>query len=117
MTHSTWWRCAWLFNRRVAMALLWSALVIGAAVAVNLAGIQAVGGIAKWERWLQTQAWVFLIWRIALYAATARGWWWMRQRVLRREPIAETRLRFLRLEIAAVTAIVLMEGSFWLRHG
>ncbi|WP_321897218.1 hypothetical protein [Burkholderia cepacia] len=103
----------WLFNRRVGAALLWMGVVIGAAVVVNLAGIRIVG----WQRWLHAHAFVFLIWRLGLYAVTARGWWWMRQRVQRREPAVETRQRLLRIEIAAVAAIALMEGSAWLQHG
>lgn len=117
MTRSGWWRFAWLFNRRVGMALFWSALVLGAAVAVNLAGIRIVGGIDGWERWLRAHAMVFLAWRLCLYAGTAWGWWWMRRRVQQREAAAETRQRFLRIEVAAVVAIVLMEGSAWLQHG
>ncbi|WP_175687308.1 hypothetical protein [Burkholderia multivorans] len=114
MTRPSGWRFAWLFNRRVGAALLWTALIIGAAVAVNLAGIHIVGGVEGWQHWLHAQAGVFRVWRVCLYAATAWGWWWMRQRVLRREPAAETRQRFLRIEIAAVAAIMLMEGSAWL---
>lgn len=117
MTRKNWWRFAWLLNRRVGNALLWSALVIGAAMAVNLAGIRILGGIDGWERWLQAHANVFLAWRLCLYAATAWGWWRMRQRVLQREPAVETRQRLMRVEIAAVTVIVLTEGSAWLPHG
>ncbi|WP_075257970.1 hypothetical protein [Herbaspirillum camelliae] len=110
-------RFAWLFNRRVGMALLWTALIVGVAVAVNLTGIHLAGGIEGWERWLQARAGVFRVWRIGVYLATAWSWWWMRRRVLQREPAAETRQRFLRIEVAAVVAIVLMEGSAWLQHG
>lgn len=41
----------------------------------------------------------------------------MRQRVRQREPTVATRQRFIRIEVAAVTAIVLMEASVWLKHG
>ena len=117
MTRPKSWQFAWLFNRRIGVALLWSTLVIGAAVLVNLAGIHLVGSIDGWERWLRTHAAVFLVWRLCLYAGTISGWWWMRRRVQRRESLLETRLRFLRIEVAAVAAIVLMEGSAWLPHG
>jgi len=117
MMRQPWWRCAWLFNRRVGVALLWGLVVVGAAAIVNLAGIRIVGSIDGWEHWLRRHTGVFLVWRLCLYALTAWGWWWMRQRVLRREPATETRRRFLRIEVAAVTAIVLMEGSAWLQHG
>ena len=73
MTRSNWWLFTWLFNRRVGVALLWSALVIGAAVLVNLFGIRIVGGIDGWERWLRTHAIVFLTWRLCLYAGTVWG--------------------------------------------
>jgi hypothetical protein len=117
MIRTNWWRFVWLFNRRVGVALLWSALVIGAAVVVNLAGIRIVGGVNGWERWLQGHTEAFLAWRLCLYAVTAWGWWWMRQRVRQREATAETHQRFLRVEIAAVAAIVLMESSAWLQRG
>lgn len=108
MTRLPWWRFAWLINRRIALSLAWCGLIAGAAVAANVAG---------WERWMRVHAGVFLAWRLCLYAITARGWWWMRQRVLMREPSAETRQRFIRIEIAAGAAIGLMEGSAWLQDG
>ena len=57
------------------------------------------------------------MWRLLLYAATAYGWWWMRGRLRQREPSAEAHQRLRRTEIAAVTALVLLEGSQLLRHG
>ncbi|MCC4113931.1 hypothetical protein LLG90_01050 [Aromatoleum toluclasticum] len=117
MTGRIWLRPAWLFNRRVGIALLWLLLVAGVAVAVNVAGIHVVGSINGWERWLHAHSAHFLAWRLALYAGTAYGWWWMRQRLQQREPGAGTHQRLLRVEIAAVTTIVLLEGSQLLRHG
>ena len=117
MTGRTWLRPTWLFNRRVGVALLWALLVAGIAVAVNVAGIHVVGGIDGWERWLRAHSAHFLVWRLFLYAATAYGWWWMRQRLRQREPSAEAHQRLLRIEIATVTTIVLLEGSQLLRHG
>ena len=117
MTGLTWLRPAWLFNRRVGIALLWTLLVAGIAVAVNVVGIHVVGGIDGWEQWLRAHSSHFLVWRLLLYAATAYGWWWMRQRLRQREPEAGTHHRLLRVEIAAVTTIVLLEGSQLLRHG
>ncbi len=52
-----------------------------------------------------------------LYAATAYGWWWMRRRLREREPSPEAYQRLLRVEIAAVVALVLLEGSQLLRSG
>ncbi|SUD31443.1 Uncharacterised protein [Pseudomonas fluorescens] len=117
MTLPTWLRLSWFFNRRVGATLVWICLVVGAAVAVNIAGIHLVGDIHGWERWLQAHSGYFLLWRLCLYAVTATGWWWMRGRLRQREPAAETHRRLLRTEIATVIAIVLLEGSAWLRHG
>ena len=39
------WRRPWLFNRRVGLALLWTALLLIAAVAINAAGIRMAGSI------------------------------------------------------------------------
>lgn len=116
MTARTWLRPWWMFNRRVGIALLWALLVVGIAVAVNVAGIHVVGGIGGWERWLRTHSAHFFAWRLLLYAATACGWWWMRQRLRQREPAAETHQRLLRTEIAAVATLVLLEGGQWLRN-
>lgn len=118
MTGRTWLRWpTWLLNRRVGIALLWVLLVAGIAVTVNVAGIHVVGNIDGWERWLHAHAAHFFVWRLLLYAATAYGWWWMRRRLGQREPSAETHQRLLRIEIAAVTTIALLEGSQLLRHG
>lgn len=117
MTGRTWLRPTWLFNRRVGIALLWALLIFGVAVAVNVAGIHVVGSIDGWEHWLRAHSAHFLAWRLVLYAATAYGWWWMLQRLRQREPTAETHQRLLRVEIAAVVTVVLLEGSQWLRNG
>ena len=53
MTIENWLRPAWLFNRRVGMALLVALLVASIAVAVNIVGISIVGSIDDWERWLR----------------------------------------------------------------
>lgn len=115
-TARTWWRPAWLFSRRVGVALLWLVLVIGIAVAVNIVGIRVVGGIDGWEHWLRAHTAHFFVWRLVVYAATAYGWWRMRVR-LRREPGPETHQRLLRTEIAAVVTVVLLEASQLLRSG
>jgi len=117
MTWPTWLRPSWLFNRRAGIALLWALLIFGVSVTVNVAGIHVVGSIDGWERWLHAHSAHFLAWRLALYAVTAYGWWWMRQRLRQREPMAETHQRLLRVEIAAVVTLVLLEGSQWLRNG
>ena len=110
-------RPAWLFNRRVAAALLWVLAVAGIAAGVNVVGLHVVGSIDGWERWLREHSAHFFVWRLLLYAATAYGWLWMRRRLRAREPSAETHQRLLRVEIAAVVTLVLLEGSQLLRSG
>jgi hypothetical protein len=103
--------------RRVGVALLWCAPVGIAAVLAHLLGIRLLGSVDGWQRWLQSHAGFFVAWRCGLYVLTGYGWWWMHRRVRQREPGIETRHRLLRIEIAAVAAVVLLEGSAWLRHG
>ena len=117
MTIENWLRPAWLFNRRVGMALLVALLVASIAVAVNIVGISIVGSIDDWERWLRAHSAHFLVWRLLVYTVTAYGWWWMRGRLREREPDSESHQRLLRVEIAAVVTIVLLEASQLLRAG
>lgn len=107
----TWLRPRWLFSRRSAKALLWTVVIITAAVGTNIAGIYLVGSVADWERWLAAGAGYFLVWRLCLYGATAYGWVWMRRRLLAREADAQARRRLVRSEIAGVLAIVALETS------
>jgi hypothetical protein len=106
-----------LFNRRVGAVLLWGLLMAGVALAVNLTGIHVVGSIGGWERWLHAHARHFLVWRLLLYAAMALGWWWLRARLRQREPAVQAHRRLMRIEIAAVVTLMLLEGSQLLRHG
>ncbi len=104
-----------LFNRRAMKALLWTVLLVAAAVGANIVGIYLVGSVANWERWLAATAGYFLVWRMCLYGATAYGWVWMRRRLLAREAQRgadrQARRRLLRSEIAGVAAIVALEAS------
>jgi hypothetical protein len=84
-TRASWLRPRWLFNRRAAKALLWTVVLVAAAVGANIVGIYLVGSVANWERWLAATAGYFLVWRLCLYGATAYGWVWMRRRLLARE--------------------------------
>ncbi len=108
-------RQRWLFSRRAAKALLWTVVIVAAAVGANVAGIYLVGSVAGWERWLAASAGYFLVWRLCLYGATAYGWMWMRRRLLAREAdlaaVQQARRRLLRSEIAGVVAIVALEAS------
>lgn len=101
----------WLFNRRAAWTLLWTVLLLAAAVAANVAGIYFLGSIAGWEQWLAEASGFFLLWRLCLYGVTAYGWMWMRRRLLARHSDAHARRRLLRTEIAAVLALVILECS------
>ena len=111
-TRASWWRPSWLFSRRAAKALLWTVVLVAAAVGANLLGIYLVGSVAGWERWLAAASGYFLVWRLCLYGATAYGWVWMRRRLLAREADdAQAQRRLVRSEIAGVAAIVALEAS------
>ena len=114
-SRASWLRPRWLFNRRAMKALLWTVLLVAAAVGANIVGIYLVGSVANWERWLAATAGYFLVWRMCLYGATAYGWVWMRRRLLAREAQIsadeQARRRLVRSEIAGVIAIVALEAS------
>lgn len=114
---ATWLRPRWLFSLRAAKALLWTVVIIVAAVGANIAGIYLVGSVAGWQRWLAASAGYFFIWRLCLYGVTAYGWIWMRRRLLAREADMQTRRRLIRTEIAAVAAIVALEASLLMQAG
>ena len=119
--NAAWLRPRWLFSRRAAKALLWTAVITAAAVVANIVGIYLVGSVAGWERWLAASAGYFLMWRLCLYGATAYGWVWMRRRLLAREAQRgadrQARRRLLRSEIAGVIAIVALEASLLMQAG
>ncbi|MCC4607862.1 hypothetical protein LL967_08250 [Xanthomonas campestris pv. zinniae] len=104
-------RFVWLLNRRLGIALLWTALAMGIAVTANLVGIRMLGGIDAWSQWLRAHAGYFFAWRLVLYGATAWGWWWMHRRLRQREASTETFCRLRRAEIASVVVIALLEIS------
>jgi hypothetical protein len=47
--NAAWLRPRWLFSRRAAKALLWTAVITAAAVVANIVGIYLVGSVAGWE--------------------------------------------------------------------
>ena len=112
---ATWLHPRWLFSWRAAKALLWTVVLVAAAVGANVVGIYLVGSVAGWEQWLTATAGYFLVWRLCLYGATASGWIWMRRRLLAREDQngadRQARRRLVRSEIAGVVAIVALEAS------
>lgn len=77
--------------------------------AISAIGIRIVGNVIAWQRWLHGHAWLFMIWRLMLYAAIACGWHQTYQRVRQREGSAEARRRLRRAEIGAVLAIGTIE--------
>ena len=97
--------------RRWLLVALWILLIAVAAAAINAAGIRLVGGVGAWEQWLAQHEVHSLVWRLMLYGATGYGWWWMRARLLLREPGVATRVRLLRVEVAAVLTVVILEGA------
>ena len=111
----TWRPLRWLFSRRAAKTLLWTVVLVTAAVGANLLGIYLGGSVTSWEQWLAATAGYFLVWRLCLYGATAYGWVWMRRRLLAREAQngadGQARRRLVRSEIAGVIAIVALEAS------
>ncbi|MBB4131736.1 hypothetical protein [Xanthomonas sp. 3075] len=111
MTEKRGYRFAWLLNRRLGIALLWTALAIGIAVAANVVGIRMLGGIDAWSHWLRAHAGYFFAWRLVLYGATAWGWRWMHLRLRQREASTEAFSRLQHTEIASVLVIALLEIS------
>ncbi|MDA8454269.1 hypothetical protein M4R22_05800 [Acidovorax sp. GBBC 3334] len=85
--------------------------MIGIAVAVNLLGIRVLGGVDAWKQWLKADAGYFLTWRMALYAAAAGSWWRLRKRMRQNDTHAEEAPRLLRVEVASILAILLLETS------
>lgn len=112
-----WRRVCEGFGRRMAKALLWTSVLLAAALAANLIGIYRFGSIDGWARWMAAASGYFLLWRLCLYAATAIGWRWMRRRLLAREPNEAARRRLIRAEVAGVLAIAALECSLLLQVG
>lgn len=96
-------------GRSLVTALVMLLAITVVMIAVHAVGIRIVGNVAAWQRWLHLHAWMFRLWRLALYVAILRGWWWMRTRVHQRDRSPDARCRLTRAEIAAVLAIVLTE--------
>lgn len=103
------WR--WLFNKRTAQALAWTALLLLVAVAVNVIGIGIVGDLQGWSRWLDAHARLFLIWRIFLYLALGVSWWGIRRRIMASVGSAREGARLIRVEVAAVVTLLVLEIS------
>jgi hypothetical protein len=101
--------------RSLAWTLGWVLILVLFASGVNLVGIRIVGDVDGWSHWLQGHRLYFLGWRVCLYGGTAYGWVWMRKRIRCREPGAPTRARLLRVEMAVVFAILLIEATLFLQ--
>ena len=99
----------WRLRRSLIIVLAMLAALTVVTIILHVIGIRLVGGIVAWQRWLNVHAWLFGVWRLGLYVAIVRGWWWMRTRVRQREPSPEARRRLVRAEIAAVLVIALTE--------
>jgi len=117
MSHLTRLRLPWLFNRRVATALLWIFLVFGAAFTVNFIGIRLTGSVNGWTYWLHAHTAHFFVWRLCLYGAMAY-FGWQTRRHLRQRPASVADYQRLRLiGVGAVITVLLHEGSGLLQHG
>lgn len=92
-----------IYLRAFGIALL----VVLLATVINLYGIHVLGGIEQWEQWRAETYWHFFVWRLVLYVGVARAWFWMRRRVLQREPNAGPRLR--RMELLAIATGLILE--------
>ena len=111
-------RCLrWLSSQRAILVLVWTVSLLIAATAVNVVGIRIAGSIEGWQRWMDAHAGVFLVWRLLLYGVTVWGWLWMRRRLHAREPEGGARQRLLRVEVAAVLAVVALEVSQFMQAG
>jgi hypothetical protein len=98
---------------KLGRALFWGSLILFLAAGVNLLGIRLLGGMDAWQGWMAAHADDFFVWRLLLYAGIVRGWWWMRARLLVREPDAQARFR--RAEIAALLTFIALESSRFLQ--
>jgi hypothetical protein len=100
-------RFGWL--GKLGRALFWSSVILFLALGVNLMGIRLLGGMDAWKGWMVAHATYFFVWRLLLYAGIAWGWWWMRARLLVREPDASAQARVRRVEVAAVFTFIALE--------
>lgn len=105
-----------LLNRRAIRLLLWVFLLLFLAVIATGIGIHIAGSIETWERWLYRHADYFLAWRLLLYGCITWGWLWMRRRLLERESAPSAGRRLIRLEVAAVIALTLLEASLFMQE-
>ncbi|QIQ21450.1 hypothetical protein [Zophobihabitans entericus] len=49
-----------------------------------------------------------------LYIVVAYGWYWMRQRLILREPTVQAKQRIIRIECSTICALLALEVSNWL---
>lgn len=89
--------------------ILWAVLITLMVVVIGLLGIEAANDMNGWSHWLKSQATALLIWRLALYGATAYGWYRMRQRLTAEGLSKHQHQRLLYAEIAAVVTIAVLE--------
>ncbi len=88
---------------------VWAAvLLILLAITTKVIGLYLAGGAVTWSQWLAANTPYFWLWRMALYAAVAFGWWWMRSAPLHQQPTARAVAR------AALSLALLIELSVWI---
>lgn len=101
--------------RRLSTALLWALGIVIVGAVISLLGIRLLGGVQGFEGWLRDHRFHLLAWRLLLYGATVIGWYWMRKRLLLREPHNTTRARLRRCEFSALAVIFALEMATWLK--
>lgn len=103
-----------VFSRQVAVTIMWLFILGTVSFVVNTAGIRITGSVQNWTSWLNNHASYFLVWRILLYIVVAYGWYWMRQRLILREPTVQAKQRIIRIECSTICALLALEVSNWL---
>ena len=89
--------------------VLW-VLGLGAfAFCVNAAGAALLGSTEQWTQWIRHHWLYLLLWRLGLYSLTVWGWLRMRRRIREAQTHLHVGKRLLRAEVAAVTAVVMVE--------
>ncbi|WP_237881396.1 hypothetical protein [Pseudomonas sp. PGPR40] len=89
--------------------MLWAVLITLIVVVIGLLGIEVANDMNGWSNWLKSQTTALLIWRLALYGATAYGWYRMHRRLTSEGLSSQQHQRLMYAEIAAVVAIALLE--------
>ncbi len=95
----------------IAHLILWS-VILGLVITIaGLLSLEASKAPRDWNTWLDTNKTALLLWRIALYSATAVAWYRMRRRLASRGLTPHQHQRLLCAEVAAIGVLTLLELS------